>query len=200
MIKFMVYLDYKSAAEKHLETCNKLLRLHEQEPQNQKIILNIYYLSGYVFEGIINYLIFHLVLFSNELLYGFETKQKRQFWQKNWDVTEAKNYPIIINSNNEQNIQLFFNSNATKKDYPIYCLDKHNFYRNRKLLEHITFPPCLQEMPLILKNSNNDNVNNLFKNWNSSIRYKNNYSNYNLTSIRELINFADIMFGQIRKI
>lgn len=62
----MDYKDYKTASERHLETCiklkdivsvtylNKTLLPHEQKKQNE-ILANIYYLTGYVIECIVSY-------------------------------------------------------------------------------------------------------------------------------------------------
>ena len=58
----MDYKDYKTASERHLETCIKLkgvvsansLTTTDLKKQNE-ILANIYYLSGYVIECIVNY-------------------------------------------------------------------------------------------------------------------------------------------------
>ena len=57
----MVYKDYKVASIRHLETCQYMCQnlKQVQNPKEKKHILaNIYYLSGYVIECIINYAIY----------------------------------------------------------------------------------------------------------------------------------------------
>lgn len=57
----MNYIDFKSAAHRHLICCQKmcdtLSSISNQEEKNA-IIANIYYLSGYVFETLLSYAIF----------------------------------------------------------------------------------------------------------------------------------------------
>ena len=107
-----VYDYYKDAAERHLETCKELREyikanfqgkptLSPQEERKQKMILaNIYYLSGYVIECIVNYGILKHIKFENtekkyvNQLVSIDTKHKVSFsgndqyseyslWEKN---------------------------------------------------------------------------------------------------------------------
>lgn len=63
----MVYEDYKTASIRHLRTCQHLCQNLGQVQNTQvkkHILANIYYLSGYVIECIINYAIYDLVSYS----------------------------------------------------------------------------------------------------------------------------------------
>lgn len=112
-----VYDYYKDAAERHLETCNELRKyiagnfqgktLTSQEEKKQRMILaNIYYLSGYVIECIVNYGILKHIKFEtkrkkiNELTssdnkYGVAYSQglgvKYSLWEPNHSLTTGNN-------------------------------------------------------------------------------------------------------------
>lgn len=76
LIKKMDYLEYKTASERHLETCLKLkdivmatysktsLTLDEEKKKNE-LLANIYYLSGYVIECIVSYSILKFIDFDS---------------------------------------------------------------------------------------------------------------------------------------
>lgn len=57
----MVYEDYYKVASKHLRTCEYMkdhLNTVTNPQKRDAILRNIYYLSGYIIEGVINYLIY----------------------------------------------------------------------------------------------------------------------------------------------
>lgn len=66
----MVYKEFLNAARKHKYTCSILLEKLDQinnkrEPAQAKyLLLNVYYLSGYIIECIVKYGIYNLVGFS----------------------------------------------------------------------------------------------------------------------------------------
>lgn len=62
----MQYKEYKTASERHLETCLKLKDVIESKYQNDKLnlleikkrdelLINVYYLTGYIIEYIVSY-------------------------------------------------------------------------------------------------------------------------------------------------
>jgi|SRR5690606_4657959 len=61
--------EYKKAAMRHLSTCDILLKSIEatKTEEKQKIIYNIYYLSGYIIETSLNYAFFCLVNHKGEI-------------------------------------------------------------------------------------------------------------------------------------
>ena len=68
----MVYKSFLNAARKHVATCEALLQhaknLNPQRPNNQQeqqhILLNLYYLTGYIFECSIKYGIYKLISYD----------------------------------------------------------------------------------------------------------------------------------------
>jgi hypothetical protein len=63
----MNYLEYKSASARHLHTCiniAKTLSSINNSTVEKALLLNLYYLSGYVIECIVNYAIYDYVKFG----------------------------------------------------------------------------------------------------------------------------------------
>lgn len=73
------YTDYKAASERHLETCLQIKEILEQQFQpktllsareakeQEQLLSNLYYLSGYVIECIYNYAIFKNISFPSNV-------------------------------------------------------------------------------------------------------------------------------------
>lgn len=77
MQQYMVYDDYRKSALKHLKTCEYMIenlhtitendtldRLTKEERKNH-ILRDIYYLLGYVIEGVVNYCIYKSLNYNN---------------------------------------------------------------------------------------------------------------------------------------
>lgn len=66
----MVYPEYKKASERHLETCLQLVGIVDNKDQYklssldiERLLSNMYYLTGYIIECILNYAIFKYIRF-----------------------------------------------------------------------------------------------------------------------------------------
>lgn len=68
----MYYPEFKSASKKHLVTCEFLITKIEEvgcEYKKRHILINIYYLSGYIFETIFKFSIFSSINYKkNEVI------------------------------------------------------------------------------------------------------------------------------------
>lgn len=68
----MVYKDYLKAAKRHRETCDYLIKKLKDSQEiidvhlQNKLLQNIYYLSGYVIECIISYSFFNIINYNKE--------------------------------------------------------------------------------------------------------------------------------------
>ena len=67
----MVYKEYLNSARKHLFTCNVIFeKLEDKKPQIKAIktslLLNLYYLSGYIIECIVKWAIFELIAYPKD--------------------------------------------------------------------------------------------------------------------------------------
>lgn len=75
----MVYKDYFKAAQRHRETCEYLINKLKDKQEfidvscQNKLLQNIYYLSGYVIECIISYSFFNIISYdSNKSVYELD--------------------------------------------------------------------------------------------------------------------------------
>ncbi len=156
----MQYEDYKTASERHLETClklkevvtnnylNRTLSATELKKQNE-ILANIYYLTGYVIECIVSYGILKYIDIEN--IY------------RSKGITKLKQ----LNS--------FYSPQKVSYDYnDQYCRwsiinPKHSIEKN---LTFFTLEARLTGLNIRGIDKNIDgNLNKLIKNWNAEYRY-----------------------------
>ncbi len=187
----MDYRAYQKASEKHLSTCKSIMNsisllsanneaLIMQEIKLKSVLHNVYYLSGYTLECIINYAIF-----------------KHFKWSK----------PSV--RDNDHNFSKrcglsYGNLKQTDKpgNYP-YIIHKHDFARNIDILRKEF---SASKIPLIDITEKIDNeVLKLFKSWNVEIRYHALTSNYDkvqltTTNIQNFVNTTDRVFNGLMKI
>ena len=76
----MKYAEYKESAIRHLQTCKymtKYLNYVFTPKEKFRILCNIYYLGGYVIEGILCYTIFYLIKYDlNKSVYDLKDFNK----------------------------------------------------------------------------------------------------------------------------
>jgi hypothetical protein len=155
--RLMEYQQYKTTALKHLQTCEYIMANLSSERLNKlRVLRNVYYLSGYTFEGLINFWIFELL--------------KRQGLLANPNnVYSYSNYPITIGSGKK----LAF---AQNKLNPVsFWLSQHDFQTNANVFQYLADGNSLSIVPLISDRTNEPypKMLSLFDNWNVKVRYQN---------------------------
>lgn len=186
----MIYEDYREVALKHLRTC-EYMKDYLQNVTNVKkknaILRNIYYLSGYILEGVLNFLIYKTI----------KNNQPRQNVE-----------PLFINRLNKW-ICYNFPNNFQRRQYvnlPEYFhlrITSHKFQDNKEIIldklntiQNTDFPyiDYLLDRPNIRSTS----LYKSFKNWShNTIRYQTmdtNFENlniaYNENDILDFLKFA----------
>ena len=151
----MNYEDYKIASERHLETCLKLkdvvvansLTDVDLKGKNE-ILANIYYLSGYVIECIVNY---GMLVYIN-----FAKISKEKKISSVYDLRLAHNKAKISYSPNDDNNAKYYLWRPSHKQFEA----KPNiyFFKNEAKIEN-------KELDKIEKKLTENNVKELFKKW-----------------------------------
>ncbi len=176
----MVYEDYLKVALKHLRTCeylkDNLSKVHQVEKKDA-ILRNLYYLCGYVLEGVINYGIYKTYYHNrpNQLVQPL-------FWQvpstSDW---VCYNYP----SNSEKS------ANPTLNRYWKYRLTNHEYMRNKEIIIsklNIINRTQFSHINIFLSPAHSSStIARLFHQWNvNTIRYES-----STTSTRSPINYNE---------
>lgn len=122
----MDHREYRNAAARHLTTCKRLLDdLSAQKQENkQQILLNIYYLSGYIIETSLSFAFFSHIGHKGHVeqcehyANGFKTHDfnaKVRFISKfNGDLSSL---PFISIKHTDKNLQHLYNSWSTDYRY-----------------------------------------------------------------------------------
>lgn len=156
----MNYQQYKSAALKHLLTCEYMIANLGYERQNKIMVLrNAYYLCGYTFEGLVNFWIFKL-LKSEGLIEN--------------DDTSSINNPIILPNGKKLGWtkEKKVNGITVMSDY---WISQHKFMKNIEVFECIGVGDLFTDVPILGDPSLvSRRTLDLFFNWNVEIRYKEN--------------------------
>jgi hypothetical protein len=187
----MIYEDYLKVALKHLRTCeylkDNLSRVNHIEKKDA-ILRNLYYLCGYVLEGIINYGIY-------KTYYNSTPNQpvKPVFYQipttNNWlcynfpNDREKRNNPILASVRNWT-----------------YRIAGHEYMKNKEFIRNKlnAIPPSSFSHINILRSPTHSNsmLARLFHSWDVEVRYQANNSstnssiNYNETDIVAFFEFV----------
>jgi hypothetical protein len=187
----MDYRDYKTASERHLETClklkeqtvnnyvNKTLQPNELKVKNE-ILGNIYYLSGYIIECIVNY---------GMLVYiDFDKICKKEKISSVHDLKLTHNKAkISYSSNSDKNAKYYLWQTSHKqfeRNPNIYFFDQEAKIQG-------------SEIDLIKSKLNNQNIKGLFKNWCVKSRYTINPIILNGKDVNETAVFDFLDFAQL---
>lgn len=119
----MEYQEYKRSAERHLNTCERLLQSLKDcssHSEKQNILSNIYYLSGYVIESSLSYLFFAANDYDGEIENSDDYKTggfKTHLFQRKIDYIHAKigsrylkDIPMISNKSCSKDLLTLYNS------------------------------------------------------------------------------------------
>ena len=189
----MTYKDYQKASYKHLNSCKAMLNSLQllsgnnqavlQEPSSQKALLqNIFYLSGYTLECIINY----------SILKHFKWKEDKMVDDTTPDHNFSKRCGLA-----------FYPNTRTENGGTYYFeISKHNFQRNiqvlRKGLPSSKIPYVDPAIQLTAT------TKSLITAWQVEVRYNDSetkYSSIELTEpiIKEFLEFTDKVYTELMK-
>lgn len=184
---FNEYKDYKTAAQRHLMTCQYMVEcltlpdntLHKPLSSSYKsyLLKNIYYLSGYTIESIINFAIYECVN---------DTKPRHQKIRR-------------VNQLHEPSLSLVFKDRRNVGFR--YVIAWHNFQKNMEVL-NILATSKFSQIPVISGTHYPiywGSVQPLFDNWEAQVRYKNNVLNlYTEQQILDFFQFSTELYTGIR--
>ena len=190
----MDFKEYQKSSAKHLATCQSILNaidifkanndavaLIVQDSKIYAVLHNVYYLSGYTLESIINYSILKHFKWKQPSVYtldhGFSSKCDLTF------------YPGVQRKSGHGKYQ--------------FWLSQHEFQRNIQILAK-TFPSS--GIPFVDKSVPVDpEVNKLYYNWSVETRYHPESTKYatlslNKENITKFVGVTDIIYNGLMKI
>lgn len=195
MSRFNEYKDYRTAAERHLMTCKYLIECI-QLPENiqhkpsaqlfrKKLLNNIYYLSGYTIESIVNFAIYecvnqssssHKIKFVNELCVP---KHRLIFSKEHFQTKRPLNDTTSY----------------------LYVIKYHKFMINYKVLSSLASAnPNFDKIPVIggktFPTYWTAYLQKMFNTWDAQSRYTE--VNFSETQIVEFFNLSSDIYAGIR--
>ena len=177
----MQYIQYKKAALKHWKSCQAIVNYFDHSHHSisplieDYVLMNLFYLSGYTLECVINYALFNKICTKNNFpshtsVYDvYDTSEKFAFKRK---------YPEGTGS----------------EDIPKFYIESHDFMKNISLLKKLT--PSSELLLIHNENIVPSAVFNLIKTWKARCRYETkNY--YNRSDIFALIDFTGKFYIEV---
>ena len=193
----MNFKDYQLASLKHLTTCKSMLgcmnsltngtsTIVNTNGKNAALLHNLFYLSGYTIECIVNYSILkHYKWPDSDSVYvtnhKFSNKCQVAFYE---------------------NTQRMVNMAAVSGVYTFY-FSGHNFQRNIQVLQKIF---SSSKIPLIDKTVVVDkDLMNLYTNWKVEIRYNPQSTNYSsvalsVDNVTRFVNLTETVYNSLMKL
>jgi hypothetical protein len=181
------YKQYKDAALKHLKSCQQIIKYFNCQyncisPSIEKeLLINVFYLSGYTMECIINYAIFRKIYTSNK------------------STSKSDDVYKIVDTTNKFSFYSKYKDNNGVTYIARYYVSGHNFMNNITLLKKLTPGsniPLVHD-PKIVPSS----VNTLIRKWNVKIRYETNINPpINKTDIANLVEFTEKFYNEVIKV
>jgi hypothetical protein len=202
----MLYTEYQTAAEKHLQACKAALSMFLNENSNnisqrkerQFLLMDIYYLSGYIFECTITYAIYKKAFDFHGKPPFDETKNIKD--TNNTTTFFGKGGAYFHNPPNSFAFYKYYsdklhnNTNHTAN----YFVAGHNFQNNAELLNLIlsgnTIPfICDRDSPPIDK----FDIYDLILKWKPEKRYQVENIPLSLADVQALIALADEVYKKV---
>lgn len=165
----MVYEDYRKAALKHLKTCEFMIESLgnlddddtldnlSKEERKDYILRDIYYLCGYVIEGIVNYCIYKKIAIYRQ--------------NPNRDVKDLCNENITNSSIKLGFFKKFYNPRGIDIIHT-HFISSHRYDKNIDILKRLL---PLNRIPVISRRRDrNDKMSIMFYDWKVEMRYQTN--------------------------
>ncbi|MFN5066741.1 MAG: hypothetical protein ACK4V0_19490 [Aphanizomenon sp.] len=178
----MRYKEYERASLKHLKACQAMLAGLSCQAKSisvaekEYLLMDIFYLSGYTLECIINFALFK------------EVYKKPHNKPKYNDDTNVKTV-----EDSTLNFAFHSYSIETQKKY-YYCIQHHNFYRNIELLNELVGS---KSIPLISNPKTvPHNLLQMIRKWKAQARYDTNIK-YDEKDIKSLVELTEKVYNAI---
>jgi hypothetical protein len=191
----MIYSDYEKASLKHLKACKTMVftLLHHSASISQKdksyLLMNIFYLSGYTLECIINYALFKEVYRRNR--WSNKECVKKGFSHKKGVVDKNLSFAFWQEKTPSFNPKTGKNSMTNKYNH---CIQHHDFWNNVTLLDNLLSGNCI---PLIgNKKAVPQNVLRIIPTWRAASRYDTHVT-YKESDIVDLVDLTEKVYQGI---
>ena len=156
MADIFLHKQYRDAARQHLTVCRRLIDSYPEwgkacnKHDQSKIFHEIYYITGYIIEGFVNYAIFC-----------------DPNWDENSNVRE-----ISRDSEFSRKTHLLYSGNNPNG----YILAAHNFQKNIQILHDrgnvVGIPYLSTDTPLDNDSNKDSRLKRIISKWEPSVRYK----------------------------
>lgn len=168
----MQYEEYKTASERHLETCLNLEELIvnnsiTDSKRKNEILANIYYLSGYVIECIVNYGILTHIKFTE-----IEKEQLKELKRKYPTLNHNFSFKQLLQDHNKYKVTYSQQKEPSAK-YHLYKTG-HQLNSGRTTSLYYFKNECAQNTYIDSIHSvltKQREVKKMFDNWNVEVRY-----------------------------
>ena len=179
----MLYTEYLNCALKHLKGCEAFLKTYVEDNRNDKFaFLELYYLSGYILEGI--------SVYSSYKLYG---------WPINEDIKARYNIPFTTRTGLDYYYDRKVNrvSVFSSRNYQSLSIQGHHFQPIVKNLLRID--PSFNDVPYFGSGEIDLDVEFLIDKWEPGIRYcyeglQGSYPTLSLDLLSRLINTCNTIY------
>jgi len=187
----MQYEEYKTASERHLETCLNLEQLIvnnsiTDSKRKNEILANIYYLSGYVIECIVNYGILTHIKFAE-----IEKKQLEELKRKYPSMNHDFSFKQLLQDHNKYKVT-YSQQREPSARYHIYKTG-HKLNSGKTTSLYYFKNECGQNTYIDSIHSvltKQKEVKKMFDNWDVELRYS---ASSLLNANSTIINTADVL-------
>ena len=173
----MLYREYEKASLKHLKACQIMLTgLNYQAKsisvqEKEYLLMDIFYLSGYTLECIINFALL-----------------KKVYKRNRWNDTKCVKKVV------DSSLSFAFRCKDYQGNQYTFCIQFHNFWKNINLLDSLL---AGNNIPLIGdKKSVPVGLLNMIENWESASRYHT-HKKYNESDINALVELTEKVYNAI---
>lgn len=157
----MRYFEYLCCAEKHLKACQQLLQSYQQMTKDEHHVwLELYYLSGYIIEGIVVYSAYKLNNWNP--MDDIQRRYNKSFSQRtNLDFFRKRSKII----NGVERIDSFFQN----RPHGALSVEGHRF---QEIVKSLLKPnPSFNDVPYIGNGEIDSDVERLIDEWKPEVRY-----------------------------
>ncbi|MDE5887332.1 MAG: hypothetical protein K2H46_07085 [Muribaculaceae bacterium] len=181
----MTYIEYLKSAEKHLKGCMSLLSSYsEGQPFDAHVWLELYYVSGYILEG--------LTVYSAYKLYNWPQKEDIQL-RYNREFTKNTGIDFYYNRKISEN-EIF--PGRTKNSLSV---QGHRF---QPIVKQLLNPdPSFNDIPYLGDGTIDADVESLIEHWSPKVRYyyhgqQFQYPSLNYDLIKRLITTCNTIYSK----
>lgn len=151
----MTYDEYLSCAKKHLKGCKSLMDSYQSgKPTDMHVWLELYYISGYILEG--------LTVYSAYKLYN---------WPVNEDIKRRYNIPFTNATGIDFYYNRIINGNEIFPGRSVNSLSVQGHRFQDIIKSKLRSNPSFNDLPYIGNGDIDQDVEHLIDNWSPDVRY-----------------------------